>query len=177
MLAQTASRNGGQSTTDDSGRATVTFKADSVSEPVTLVIATSHGDSVTKHWTVGVPGLVSVYGAHLHLVGATTAHPNSHFIVQAMLDTLNVVADSFYALYSSDLQVNDASLAYGGFLDLDTHWGADSTVHLEHRLGRSADIDDLTSEQRHQLKRLWEKKGSYQFVHVESSHYHLRFWR
>lgn len=108
---------------------------------------------------------------------AVSAHAHPHFVLAAFDTALNVVADQMAAYFSnSGLLFSHMSLAQGGFLDLDTHWGTDSIKHLEHRLGGSADVDGLTSAQRNQLKIFWEAvKG--QFVHPEGSHIHLRYWR
>ncbi len=166
-------------TTDDSGRATVTYTAGTVSEPVTLVIATAHGDSLQKRWTVGVGGLEELdpSGTYIDTTGAISPHRKSFYAVPAMIPYLVAAADSIHRLFGHDLLLNDMSLPYGGFFDLDTHWGADSIKHLEHRLGRSADAD-VHGKAYARLYKIWTSDSSAGlFVFPEGSHLHLRYWR
>jgi hypothetical protein len=166
-------------TTNGAGKAVVVYKADSVSGPIHLIVSAPSVDSVTRNFNVGVPYLVPVSGTHVRFETTSTAHPNPHYALASFIVALDsvadVMADSFPA--SGGLVISDLSLAYGGFLDLDSHWGADSGAHIEHRLGRSADVDSLSTPQRSVLRMLWESAKDRRFVHKEASHYHLRFWK
>lgn len=108
--------------------------------------------------TVEVPGLVElVETGSIDTIGVVSAHPNSHWGTQAMVDRLREAGDSLQAQFVIQLQVNDMSLPLGGVFDINDNWRPD---HVEHRQGTSADIRTdgalgLTSAQRRQLREQW----------------------
>ena len=158
---------------------TVVYTPSRFSEPVKLVISSAGVDTLRKHWTVGVPDLTHMSGSYIDLIGETTTlgsrHPNSHWVVSTMIPTLDSLAAKFHAVYSANLQVNDMSLRYGGKFDLDTLWG--DTAHVEHRLGRSADISSLTAAQYANVVFWWKNAGFGLYFHPEAGNAHLRDWR
>ena len=105
-----------------------------------------------------------------------TAHPSGGVPAYSyMIPTLDSLAAKFHAVYSANLQVNDMSLRYGGKFDLDTLWG--DTAHVEHRLGRSADISSLTAAQYANVVFWWKNAGFGLYFHPEAGKAHLRDWR
>ncbi|MGH8338528.1 MAG: hypothetical protein ACRETL_17265, partial [Gammaproteobacteria bacterium] len=138
-------------TNSTTGKATVTYMPSQYSEPIHLVISSPAFDTTaTKHWTVGVPGLVQMSGPYVSLVGEIAPHPHSHYVLPSTMNALNTLAAKWNSVYHTNLQLNDMSLRYGGKFDLTTDWRLDTAVvgkcklHCEHRLGRSADINGLS---------------------------------
>ncbi len=177
-------------TTDGTtGKTTVTYTASQYSGPIRLVVSSPATDStLTKHWTVEVPGLVpmTTSGSHISLVGEDTLHPHSHYVLSSMIPALDSLAAKYYAVFNENLQVNDLSLQYGGKFDLKDNpfWRVDTAAagkcktHCEHRLGRSADIDGLSDTAKYNKVALWWHQQNIKLlVYDEAGKLHLRDWR
>jgi hypothetical protein len=165
-------------------RATVVYTPSQYSEPVFLTVTSPGVATVAKHWSVGVPSLAHMTGSYITLVGEITPHPNSHFVVPSMMPTLDSLGAYWVGLYHTNLLINDMSLAYGGKFDLDLHWEADSVhrckPHCEHRLGRSADINGLSSLDTvpyHNVVFWWNQADTGLYYFNETGKAHLRDWR
>ena len=121
----------------------------------------------------------------INLIGDVPQHPSGHWALPGTITALTTLAAGLQTQTGHDLPLNDVSLRFGGFFDLDTvnYWKLDTLIgHQSHRWGRSADIrtqsglaDALSPAQQLVLGRLWisiAKRKPFR----ESNHLHLD-WR
>jgi hypothetical protein len=125
-------------------------------------------------------------GADYDTVGQTGSHPDNHYGLQAMVDSLVPLAHAFRVRFPSGPKVayNDMSLIYGGVFDTHQNW--QSPGHCGHRVGMEVDFKTthlgptpalpLSSKYlRYALKAIKERKFS---VHPELNppHWHLKYY-
>ncbi|MGD2046885.1 MAG: hypothetical protein PVH96_11720 [Gemmatimonadota bacterium] len=147
--------------TDSSGELSLRFVAGYVSGQLEIVASTAFsGDSLADTLTVHirVPGLVALQAdaslqADAYFVGATVDHPrDSTWYATPSLDTalvtlLAFLTDTTLVDVGHYIQVNDASLPWGGAFTVDSAALADSIAverpnmgHRTHNLGLDVDI-------------------------------------
>lgn len=132
-------------TTQLDGKATVTFNSSQVSG--THIITAECVDpicagSASGNINVKVPGLAPVPGSSLYVfVGgeAGKAHTDNHYLTPTASNILGQLAREYHQQFpfSPVLRVNDASLTWGGVLDIKGTW---SEPHKEHRRGSVVDV-------------------------------------
>lgn len=172
--------------TGNGGMVKVTFHAPMISGPIVLQAISANADSARNTIIAGIDGLKPMSNSSvIFLVGDVPQHPSGHWALPGTITALTTLATKLMAETGHDLPVNDVSLRFGGFFDLDTvnYWKLDTLIgHQSHRWGRSADIrsqgtkqDALNPEQRGKLITLWFNLTGRLPVR-ESDHIHLD-WR
>ncbi|MDA8242963.1 MAG: penicillin-insensitive murein endopeptidase [Elusimicrobia bacterium] len=108
-------------------------------------------------------------------------HPDTHYGMQVLIDTLTSVANSYKATFpdAEPLHIEDMSLPWGGIIDTGYNW---NTPHAGHTIGADADINrDLIPQQNRE--KLLEimcalTPGVYleQDTSADIPHFHLRVY-
>lgn len=168
----------------DTGAATVkvTYTSGPISGPIRLMGVRASADTARATIIVGVPSLVPLDSSmQVRWIGRTSRHPSNHWGTPTMVSMLTNVAGALYSRYNRSLPVNDMSLRWGGRFDIDTTQLWSRRKHVEHAVGRSADIritgdGIIDPAQRVFLWDAWEALGG--TVHPETSpvHWHFRYW-
>lgn len=102
------------------------------------------GSAQTDYIDVKIPGLVDMpEGQNYVLYNSDEQipyHPDNHYGVQKLIDTLKTIADGYRAVFPNDapIQINDMSLPWGGVFDYLRNW---KIPLLNHDTGVDADID------------------------------------
>lgn len=163
--------------TDSTGHVRIVFRSSIISGPV--IVRAELSPSIRAEVTVGVgiPGLVTLTdGGAIDLIGSTPKHRENHYVTSTMRQKLDSLADTLFALYGVQSELNDASLQQGGKFDINGTWGGD---HVEHRLGRDIDFRTFiwTEARLNRVKLLWQALGGtvHDETDTESPHYHLRY--
>lgn len=132
--------------TQQDGRATVTFNASSVSGTHTITagcVNPACTGMVSGQINVKVPGLGTIPASQFYtFVGATDKHSDNHYLTPEAASVLWRLAATYYFKYRQDtsvplLQLNDASLVWGGRFDVNGNW---ANPHAGHRKGTVIDI-------------------------------------
>ncbi len=108
-------------------------------------------------------------------------HPDTHYGMQVLIDTLTSVADSYRAEFpnAEPLHIEDMSLPWGGILDTGYNW---EPPHAGHTIGADADINrDLIPEQnREELLKIMCALTPGVYLEQDTSsdipHFHLRVY-
>ena len=168
---------------------TVTYRTGPVSGPVVVRAESQGARAMVDTIQVGVLGLTPLSGRSSYvLIGDRPWHRLNHWGVEPMVARLNVLADSFQAIFGRPIWYNDMSLPLGGRFDLKQNWVG---PHGEHRAGRDLDMrtdgpqaeGGMTDNQRNFVKRVWRRLGGdphdERFVkgvlNPNGPHYHLRY--
>lgn len=108
-----------------------------------LLSAETSFDLQQHHLLVFVPDLTSLPngGSTYTLIGQTTTHPDNHYLTGRATGGLLGVINKYRATFPNapPLQLNDASLFFGGAFDASANWSL--TYHAEHRIGINVDVD------------------------------------
>lgn len=137
-------------TTGADGYAKFTFQADQVSGTHTISAACTNVPCINYSQSavvdVKVAGLSTIPASPFYaFVGGTALHSDNHYLTPQAETILNGLAIS-YAFESQfkvggiaplPLTLNDASLTWGGLLDINGNW---AFPHVEHRRGTAIDI-------------------------------------
>lgn len=131
--------------TQQDGRATVTFNAPIVSGTHTVTaecVSPSCTGSASGDINVKVPGLEPMPYSTLYVfVGDETGkpHTDNHYLTSAASGKIQKLADFYHSRFpfSPVLRVNDASLVWGGVLDISGSW---TVPHIQHRRGMVIDV-------------------------------------
>ncbi len=120
-------------------------------------------------------------------VGGTAKHhgppdyqeDHNHYGITKILTSIQNIAADYDSLHSGvKLLINDISLPYGGLFDINGDW---QPPHKEHRMGKSADIDDTGIDQngqavevnlRHLVLAIINNTDDDYYTH--KTHYHIR---
>jgi len=136
-------------TTQQDGRATVTFNAPIVSGTHTITaecVSPTCTGTASGNINVKVPGLEPMPASQFYtFVGATDKHSDNHYLTTGAASVLWSMAVSYQfeqrfklrGITPPSLNLNDASLVWGGIFDIDGDW---DTPHNEHRRGTVIDI-------------------------------------
>ena len=71
------------------------------------------------------------------LIGATSAHPDNHYVTSGFSGLLHQLANDYNATWSLTLAYNDSVLRRGGIFDLNSNYAA---PHNLHRFGTDVDV-------------------------------------
>ncbi|MFH2204870.1 MAG: hypothetical protein ABIJ96_17290 [Elusimicrobiota bacterium] len=159
------------------------FVAPSFASQIRLVVVASGGCGNTLMWNgdVKIPGLKKlVPGEGYELIGATQAHPETHYLMPEVETNLRGIASSYAASFpdAKPLQIHDISLPLGGVLDV---YYSFKHPHTTHWWGYEADIprDEIPEDHRARLEQIMEEAGARVLVeqvpYTQSTHYHLDF--
>ena len=132
---------------------------------------------------VKVPDLVPLAaptsGSGYTLVGATTEHPDNHYVTSSFKTDLESIGSDWHTACpkAAALNYNDASLAWGGVFDLGKNW-KNSPGHKGHDKGKNIDIGkrEVKSGDRAKLLNIMCNHAhvySEGNASGESPHYHL----
>jgi hypothetical protein len=162
-----------------------------------VTLASDYGTS-TSNITIQHPGLVAFPASHFSytLKPPNAEHQNAYNCTQNCVDNTTELCDAYFQVTGSTLQLNDASLPWGGRFDIGpNYWtrigGVDvrgvwwGPPHLAHTGGLNVDIVyqqfyDPTRSQGHQ----WDAREVFrtllralpaQRTLSESNHYHLQY--
>lgn len=133
-------------TTQQDGRATVTFNAPIVSGTHTITatcVSPACTSPASGNINVKVPGLEQIPSESTiyALIGGETdkPHHDNHFLTNNAFNQLIVLAINYHHLYPKDpvLHLNDASLVWGGKFDIKGNWVGE---HKAHKRGSVIDI-------------------------------------
>jgi hypothetical protein len=166
-----------QFNTGSTGSDTVTFVAPDPSGPVTITGTISGGRKGQAKINVEVAGLVKLPGNHpkFDTTGATTIHPDNHWVTQSHFDYLVALATGFSFYDSKKLTFNDSSLESGGLFDNVDDTGFWTYPHRTPRHGRETDLktkNTLDDDQKDIVRWIWTtvNRGD---VRPEGDHWHL----
>lgn len=115
------------------------------------------GNAQTDYIDVKIPGLVDMpEGQNYVLYNSDEQipyHPDNHYGVQKLIDTLKTIADGYRAVFpeAAPIQINDMSLPWGGIFDYGHNW---TRPLFNHETGLDADIDKKTVPQENRQKLL-----------------------
>jgi hypothetical protein len=154
-----------------------TYTSSEVAGQENVIATVKGGTSIQVPITVRVPGLLELgEGDGYALIGTTSEHPLNHFGTENTLYTLLDLADAYFETWNGTLRINDISLALGGLFDIDADW---SIPHKSHRVGKNADISNITAEgssvTRNSLIKVIGDFGLDISVLDEGNHFHLTF--
>ena len=131
--------------TQQDGRATVTFNAPVVSGTHTITaecVSPTCTGTASGDINVKVPGLEPMPYSTLYVfVGGETgkAHMDNHYLTPAASGKIQQLSEDYHSRFpfSPVLRVNDASLVWGGVLDINGSW---TVPHIQHRRGMVIDV-------------------------------------
>lgn len=110
-------------------------------------------------------------GANYVLVGSTAIHPDNHYGIATLNNSLITLANNYAAASpGQQLRYNDMSLAEGGLFDIGGNW---TPPHVSHRFGTDVDLALVSAANRNRLRQLIRAAGISTVI-VEGNHWHLR---
>lgn len=97
---------------------------------------------------VDIPGLQQLQaGNEYTLTGGTATHPGdyNHYGTAIAVANIPLICNDYEAMYpgSTNPEINDMSLPFGGKFDLNNMWINNPIQHGEHRVGRNCDFETM----------------------------------
>jgi hypothetical protein len=146
-----------------------------------IIRATINGITKESYFVVYIVGLQQLQaGNEYTLTGGTATHPGdyNHFGTAIAVANLPLICNDYEAMYpgSTNPEINDMSLPFGGKFEIAGNWGAGS--HAEHRVGRNCDFETAgIPASRWAALNLIFLARNVQNVNDETAdgHWHLRF--
>jgi hypothetical protein len=140
-----------QGTTDANGEVKLTFTAPQIAGIHTVKASCSGctGSPAAKEIQVKVPDLLNIFAIPFRDaswaypgIGATSQHSDQHYLTGAATWRMLEISQKFKKIWpdASKLTLNDASLVWGGKLDIPGAWEVDPQRHNEHRIGENIDV-------------------------------------
>lgn len=149
-----------QFNTGPTGTGTVTYTAPDPSGPVRIEGTMSGARKGVAKIRVMVGGLMRLpfNDPAYDTIGATSIHPDNHWVTPNHLGYLVALANMFRTEYpTKKLTFNDSSLELGGLFDNVDNTGFWTYPHRTHRFGRETDLktNNLTSDELDTVRDIW----------------------